>query len=247
MGGQNHQPTNRTLICPSAWLSQKLGEGLIAVLNANNELENAIIVAGDRHLVEDRTRHLKGTPSEYLDKTISELELSVSKIFELQHAYKSLVRAACAEGYKGNPLSATIGDLNLAVQFSGTLILPSVNRDAWNAVESRVRATNILPTLEWESCEFDRLRELTIELKSVLQVAKAILVDDGPRSFVDAVESNQIPLRQCYARVFSLWNYLHAMFLYSALMMTELFYRSNHLPSLLDEASSLARVTRSVA
>ena len=50
----------------------------------------------------------------------------------------------------------------------------------------------------------------------------------------DAIENNEVPLRQYYAQVFSLWNTLHAMFLYSALMMTELFYRVNAYPSLLE-------------
>lgn len=60
----------------------------------------------------------------------------------------------------------------------------------------------------------------------------------GKKEFVEAIECNKISLRQAYARAFSLWNYLHAMFLYSALMMTELFYRTSGLPSLLEEQSN---------
>jgi hypothetical protein len=236
MGGQNHQPTSSIrLLGPSAWLSQKLGEGFSAVLQSNNELENAIIAAADRLHVEELAKDITQTPVVYLERAISALEVSLTAIDHIQQGYGHLLDAADDEGYKGNPLASTILDLRLADQFSGTLILPTVNKDAWNAVESRVADTNVLATLKWESSQFDLLREPTIDLIAAMREAATALQDGGKRPFLEAVEWNEIPLRQRYAKAFSLWNHLHAMFLYSALMMTELFYRTNSFPSLLEE------------
>jgi hypothetical protein len=242
MGGQNHQPTSSIrLIGPSAFLSQKLGEGFAAVLNSNNELENAIIAAVDKLHVESYAADVCKSPSEYLTRTIAHLEASIGKIDDIQLAYKRLLIAAEAEGYTGNPLASNLEKFKLAQQFSGTLVLPSVNLEAWTPVEKRAAEFNILSTLEWESSEFDRLREPTAQLIAVVRDCQALLDRDGKRSFIEAVEWNKLPLRQSYGRVFSLWNHLHAMFLYSALMMTELFYRANGFPGLLDTDSKGSR------
>ena len=245
MGGQNHQPTSSIrLLGPSAWLSQKLGEGFSAVLQSNNELENAIITAADRLHVEGLANDLTQSPETYLERAISALQVSLTAIDHVQHGYAHLLDAANDEGYKGNPLASTVAELGLADQFSGTLILPTVNRDAWNSVESRVADMNVLKTLEWESSQFDLLREPSINLIAAMREAVTMLQNSGKRSFLEAVEWNAIPLRQRYAELFSLWNHLHAMFLYSALMMTELFYRSNGFPSLLEEKRNIDSTQR---
>ncbi len=44
-------------------------------------------------------------------------------------------------------------------------------------------------------------------------------------ALIDAVEENKIPMRQYFARLFSRWFYVFTMFLYSALMSTELAYQ----------------------
>lgn len=238
MGGQNHQPTRSIrLIAPSAWLSQKLGEGFVEILQSNNELENAIISAMDHLHVEGIASATK-SPTEYLNSTILHLETSLQKVAELQEAYKHLLDAARLENYKGNPLASMVRDFDLSTKFSGTLVLPAVNEIAWQGVESRVKEENILKTLEWESSEFSKLAEPTKVLIAVIRDANVLFDKSGKGAFIEAIELNQIPLRQCYARVFSMWNHLHAMFLYSALMMTELFYRSNGIQSLLETSAA---------
>ncbi len=245
MGGQNHQPTSSIrLLGPSAWLSQKLGEGFSAVLQSNNELENAIITAADRLHVEELAKDLTQAPERYLKRAISALQMSLTAIDHIQHGYAHLLDAAADEGYKGNPIASTISDLQLADQFNGTLIFPTVNKDAWNSVELRVTGMNVLATLEWEFSQFDLLRDPTISLIAAMREAATMLKTGGKRSFLEAVEWNEIPLRQRYAKVFSLWNHLHAMFLYSALIMTELFYRANSFPSLLEEKRSIDATQR---
>jgi hypothetical protein len=228
MGGQNHQPTSSIrLIAPSAWLSQKVGEAFTEVLQSNSELENAIMIAVDRLHVECFASGLSKTADEYLQFAIKHLNTALSKVDDIQRGYKHLLDAAAQERYKGNPLASTVG---------GTLILPTVNERAWNDVQHRVKDTNILRTLEWESAEFNHVRIPTSDLIRVIEEARNILQLKGKEAFIEAIECNQISLRQCYARVFSSWNHLHAMFLYSALMMTELFYRTNRFGTLLQDS-----------
>lgn len=236
MGGQNHQPTNRVrLIAPSAWLSQRVGEGLVHVLRSNSELENAIM-SGMAHLhVETLAPPLPLAAAEYLAEAISELETSLGIISEIKTAYRNLLEAAQAENYTGNPLASQLPSFRLDQAFHGNLIIPAMNSSAWKELEARISSDNILSTLEWEATQFDALREPTSQLIQVLAEAQSLAETGGGRAMVEAIECNELPLRQRFARVFSLWNHLHALFLYSALAMTELFYRTNSLGTLLNE------------
>ncbi|MBU1754843.1 hypothetical protein KKH81_00985 [Patescibacteria group bacterium] len=236
MGGQNHQPTSSvTLIAPSAWLSQKIGDGFSEVLQANSQLENAIIV-GVNHLHVEDLASLEDSSESYLSNAIALVRRSLETEASIQTGFENLLAAADKENYRGNPLASRVRDFDLREQFNGRLVLPSANQNAWEAIVDRVESTNILATLRWEASEFEKLREPTVELVQVLEACLERLRSDGPRGFVEAIECNDIPLRQSYARVFSLWNYLHAMFLYSTLVMTELFYRTNSFGSLLTDS-----------
>lgn len=230
MGGQNHQPTNRlTLIAPSAWLSQKVGDGLMAVLEANNEIENAIIIAMNELHVEHLPTLRNATPTKCLERSSAALERSLTRVSEIEAGFDNLLNAAAKEGYTGNPLAPSIASFNLATKFSRHLVLPDVNERAWKDVESRIAATNVLATLRWEREQFAKVAPSTRSLMAVLQECLRTANDGRDGEFVEAIECNRIPLRQRYAQVFSQWNYLHAMFLYSALMMTDLFYRAHGL------------------
>jgi hypothetical protein len=236
MGGQNHQPTNQIrLIAPSAWLSQRVGEGFVAVLQANNELENAIMAAMDRLHVEAMAPAPDRTPSEYLGTAIDKLTRSIGIVDEIQDAYANLLDAAAAENYTGNPLVSKLKSFRLDEAFSGDLVIPALNASAWKPLEDRISEDNILKTLEWEATEFKRVVQPTKALIAVLNECVAIDREDGSRRMVEAIECNEVMLRQEFARVFSCWNHLHGLFLYSALAMTELFYRTNDFGSLLDQ------------
>lgn len=107
-----------------------------------------------------------------------------------------------------------------------------VNSRVWSELEEHIQKQNILDTLAWEAEQFEQLQMPTRNLIATLQECRRIAETDGGNAMANAIENNEVPLRQFYAQVFSLWNTLHAMFLYSALMMTELFYRTNGYPSL---------------
>lgn len=242
MGGQNHQPTRSIFTAVSAWLSQRVGEGFAVVLEANNYLEDAIILGMDKLYVEELAPRLSGSPSDHLQKTIGALQRSQKILAQIQLGFSKLLEVARTEGYIGNPLASQLKAFDLSSKFGGVLLQPSVNPQVWHELERRISEDNILKTLEWEASEFDRLIRPTADLIAVMQEGLRLSEREGGRAFVDAVENNELPLRQYYAQVFSLWNYVHAMFLYSALMMTELFYRANAYPSLLEFDLSKAKV-----
>lgn len=234
MGGQNHQPTRSRLTAASAWLSQKVGEGLVLVLEANNQLENAIIVGMNKIYVEDATSSLHAPPPDYLRSALESLERSTDTLTLIEAGYGRLLESARTEGYTGNPLAQRLASFQLGPQIEGTLVRPFLNRGVWQELEDNITEHNILETLAWEADQFRHLRQPTADLIAVMHTCLSIAEQQGGRAFVDAIENNEVPLRQYYAQVFSLWNHLHAMFLYSALMMTELFYRASGFPSLLE-------------
>ena len=232
MGGQNHQPTRPRLTAPSAWLSQHIGDGFSLVLQANTHLEHAIIVGMDKVYVEDVTADLTQHPMSYLDSCIVALERSLSMLDSIEAGFRRLLECAEREGYRGNPLASNIDSFGLKERFSGHIVLRQAHDHVWCELESRIKSSNVLATLQWEAGRFCELRSPTERLIETLRKCRDVCALHGPQAFVGCIENNELPLRQHYAQVFSLWNELHAMFLYSALMMTELFYMANGFPSL---------------
>lgn len=244
MGGQNHQPCNRILTGASAWLSQKVGEGFIDVLAANNHLENAIMLGMKKLHVEDVALGIEGTVEEHVALTIASLNKSLMALSLIPSGFQRLITLAEQIGYKGNPHVGQMDTYNLEESFQGVLIQPHINKAVWDELYTQIKNNNILKTLEWESEQFKSLTHATENLISVMEESKEIAIQEGDEAFVNAIENNEIPLRQYYAQVFSHWNSLHAMFLYSALIMTELFYRLNDYPSLTEFDPSTYEVVR---
>ena len=234
MGAQNHQPTNRILTPLSAWLSQRVGEGQIRLLEANNHLENAIMIGMNKVYIEDLVPDLKGTCERHLNLSISELKKLLDVITMIENAFERLQNAADREGYQGNPLASQIKSFELSTKFQQHIVLPAVNEVAWNDVESRISSMNIMKTLAWESQEFSNTRQNTKDFIEVLSQCINVALSDGGLAFANDVEDNKIAVRQVGGRLLAQWNYLSAMFLYSSLMMTELFYKINAFPSLLE-------------
>lgn len=233
MGGKNHAPTgNMVFVGPSALLSRRVGEGYIAVIRANNHLEDAVVLSVKKRNVESETDDINGTASEHLRDAIEDLETSVQTLQAIAAAFDHLIKVAEVEGYSGNPLASQLPTLDLKTLFSSDVVTPVIHEEAWSRVEERITNDNILKTLEWEKGEFLRLAEPTQELLACLHDCLSIEQRYGGQEFVERVEHNQLPLRRLYARVFSMWNHLDALFLYSALITTELFYRSSELGSL---------------
>ena len=232
MGGQNHQPTRPDITPASAWLSQQIGAGVIAAQQANNHLEDAIMVAMGRLHIEDLVPTLCGSVSEHLEGSAVALEEGLAILQRIDLGFDRLRTIASEIGYRGNPLAATVRSLGLDDAFGGKLILPAINRAVWDELLGHIEADNILPTLDWERTQFRKLTDVTTELGTITRKCIEIATTEGDFSFASAIENNRVPFRQHYARMFSLWNYLSAMFLYSALVMTELYYRVNSHPSL---------------
>jgi hypothetical protein len=234
MGGQNHQPTRPDITPASAWLSREIGKGIISVQQANNHLEDAIIVSMARLHIEDLVPASVESPVHHLGLSKDALRLSVVILGNIDSGFARLAEIAEKIGYSGNPLATSVRRLELDKLFSGHLILPAINVLAWEELIRRIETDNILPTLEWERSQFLLLSKPTEDLIVSTVECEQIASTQGPAAFANAVENNLVPFRQYYARVFSLWNHHNAMFLYSALIMTELFYRANGYSSLAD-------------
>jgi len=114
----------------------------------------------------------------------------------------------------------------------------------WRELERRITKDNVMKTLEWEAAQFDAVTQPTQDFLVVMEDCLDIAETEGGMAFVDTIENNEVPVRQYGGQLLSLWNNLDAMFLYSALIMTELFYRANAYPSLLefDQANSKKRI-----
>lgn len=234
MGGQNHQPTDPNAAAISALVSQRVGRGFECVLRANSCLENAIIVGMNKLYVEDMAKDVLEDGAEHLREAIASLNDAKEELFGIDAGFNRMFEALKAEGYKGNPLISKLVDFELGSQFSELLVKPTVNETIWKNLEVKISTDYIVETLKWEQSEFRRCLKPLDDLILLLEAGLEIVDTNGARAFVDTVEHNELPLRQYYARVFSFWNYLHNMFLYSSLIMTELFYRSNGIPSLLE-------------
>lgn len=243
MGGRNHQPTSPDITPTSAWLSRQIGEGIIAIQQANNYLEEAIIIALERRHIEDLVPANTATPAAALTSSIGALSESLAALQRIDIGFNRIAIVAEKVGYTGNPLARSVRTFDLDAAFTGRLLLPNINRSVWDELLRHIEQENILGALEWERLQFRCLRNPTHELIASTEGCREIAEKRGAVAFAAAVETNTIPLRQHYARVFSLWNHHDAMFLYSALVMTELFYRANGYSSL-TEFDSAARNTR---
>jgi hypothetical protein len=244
MGGQNHQPTkNLTLIAPSAWLSQKVGEGFSLVLEANNVLETAIILGMAKLNMGPFAQAVEGSPEAALSSVTAKLQQSWDKLGDIAAAYDHLLEACRTDGYLGNPHAHQLDSFRLEARMSGILIQPAVNREAWSELYTRIKRDNILVTLAWEREQFLELLAPTEQLIRVIEHCASVAHSHGAARMVEAIEHNEIPLRQYYARVFSRWNHMHAVFLYSALIMTELFYATYEYPSLLETSEQTAEAS----
>jgi hypothetical protein len=188
----------------------------------------------DKVHVQDFTKELAGTPAKYMDSAIKKLQETLPCVDRIRAGYQRLLDAATIEGYSGNPLVSQLESYQLQTLFDGLIIRPAVNPTVWRELEDRIISNNILETLRWESSRFEELIAPTNDLIEVMTRCREIAAQQGSHIFIDAIENNKVPLRQCFARVFSLWNYLDTMFLYSALIMTELYYRAKCLSSLAD-------------
>lgn len=234
MGGQNHQPTKPNAAAVSALVSQRVGRAFENILKANSSLENTIIIGMNAIYIEDIASGLTDDGAIHLETAVECLDEALREIQLIDQGFDRMFKALEIEKYTGNPLVSKLRDMGLREKFSGLLVQPSPNSVIWEELENRIAQSNIIETLRWERGQFQLSVALIEDLKKVLLEGISILQSKGARAFVDSVEENKLPLRQYYARVFSFWNYLHNMFLYSALIMTELFYRSSEYPSLLE-------------
>ena len=138
MGGQNHQPTSPDITPASAWLSRQIGEAMISVQQANNHLEDAIIVAMKRLHITDQVPSLTGTSAQHLDLSASALRSSLATLEKIDQGFERLSVVAKAIGSRRNPLATSVQKLNLQNLFDGRLLLPRTNPVVWTELLGRI-------------------------------------------------------------------------------------------------------------
>jgi len=206
--------------------------GLIEVQRANNHLEDAIMLGMNKKYVEDLATTLSGTCVDHLQKALTALDASKRHAKETQNGFERVLEAAESEGYIGNPLASKVDEYQLDKLFSESFVVTSINDKIWREVIRNIKHHNILHTLHWEKKQFSDLPKFTDDFAETLRQCISRANRHGDWAMVCAVEDNQIPVRQYGFRLFSTWSYADLVFTYSALVMTELYYRANDLPSL---------------
>lgn len=236
MGGINHKPTRKKFAVLSALLSKKVTEAFVATHMANIMIEHVLIASSNEgdYLIPKEVRNQINDLAKaqfYLSEAIRQLEEALKGLEEVDEMYDLLIDALAQDGYQGNPLAPRIYDLHLREQFDGTIILPHLLVDVWDEIASKIEAENLPATFQFEQSLFRNLQPLIYDLLDVLKRAREVV---GSGQFIEALESNTLPLRTYFARVFSYLYYVMTTFLYSTLISTELFYQSEGLPSLVE-------------
>lgn len=228
MGGINHKPTRTKFTSVSAFLSMKVTEALVAVENANIVLEKAILASCDKPMYVKpgilRALASGGASAavNFLDEGVGYLRSSLKDIDVIVNTYDIMLEEMAKDGYKGNALATSLAEYRLAGRLDGKVIQPAVLTSIWHEVEHRIIHDNLPKTFEFEREEFRKLKEPTEDLILVFEAMREAAEQDD---LIDAVEENKVPMRQYFARLFSRWYYLSTMFLYSALISTELAYQ----------------------
>lgn len=226
----NHRPTSRYTEY-AANLSKQVCEAFALLLNCNSAIEDAMIVATGNDEVASLAK-AEGDAATNLRRAIDQLERSIERVRQVLLAYDLMLAPVQKSGYKGNRLAARLSEFQLLESFSGRIILPSIQLDIWNEVARRVERDNVIRTFEWERSLFQQLETPTSELAELLRECWELAAKQGGLAFVGAVDCNGIPLRQYFAKVFSLWLYVLTEFFYRALISTELYYRSHAIGTL---------------
>jgi hypothetical protein len=228
VGGINHKPTKKVFTSISAFLSMKVTEALVAVENANIALEKAILASCDKpmyvkpEILQNLTSGGGLTSVNFLNQGIEYLRSSLEHIDLIVNTYDIMLEEMAKKGYKGNALATSLAEYRLAARLNDKVIQPTVVTHIWHEVENRIIHDNLPKTFEFERGEFCKLREPTENLILVFEAMREAAEQDN---LIDAVEENKIPMRQYFARLFSRWFYVSTMFLYSALISTELAYK----------------------
>lgn len=219
------------LIPVSARLSRSTDEAAICLHQANMAIEDAILAeyAGDR----------VGS-QQHVAQAIAHVKDFKQKLAAIDAAWKAMFHEMERVGYKGNPLAATLHQLRLRESFSHRLLPPAIATEAWQELELRFQKHNLPQTFAWERSLYEAMQEPADNLIAVLEVCRAA-AEAG--KLVESVELNVIPLRQYFAPLYSMWHYASQVFLYSAMICTELFYRTHALGSLA-ETPPVDRVKR---
>jgi hypothetical protein len=222
MGGINHQPTKGQMVF-STMLSQYFTGSLAKLMLANYELEHALLSEFDGApptrivFLIDRARRELADSKQLLVNAIDAIDYLVAQMGKLEYV---------------DPSRSMVSDYkSLGNDLSQQGLIP-LNEQIWYMI-SQVRQKEAF----FGVCRLFRERFLdlitqTEDLEAMFDLARRY-AEDG--MLIPAVDENRIPFRQSFFQLLTKVIETLTMFLHSAVMSTEMYYRQEGYGSLISK------------
>ena len=222
MGGINHQPTKKFFEF-STMLSQYFSGSIEKLMRANYELEHALLAelygapAARVAFLVSRAKLEVSDSAQFVVNAIEAIDLLAKRMVELQYADTS---------------RSTVADYEqLGYELAQQGLIPS-DKQIWGTI-SQVRQTeSFFGICRLFRERFQNLIASIRELNAMFDDAQKH-AEDG--RLIPAIDENQIPFRQSFFQVLTKMVETLTMFIHSAAMSTEMYYREEGYGSLLSE------------
>lgn len=228
MGGINHQPT-KNLFPFSTMLSQYFSGVIAELMHANYELEHALLAELDgappvrvAFLVRQARMNFKAS-IQFVAEAMTSLDLLAKCMAELDYADTS---------------RSTITDLaELERSMIQNRLIPA-DSQSWNTI-SQVRREQAFCGV----CRLfhDRFQDMLGEMKELEIAFDEIQEFAEIGRLTPAVDENQTSFRQNFFRTLTNLVETFVMFIHSAAMSTEMYYREEGFGSLLSDSSAMSK------
>lgn len=228
MGGINHQPTGRSgKLAISTMLSNTMTSSLSACLKSNSLLEDAMLTEMTIEASLYRPLH---HASYFVRRSIREMQESLSLLDEcIDNCYDMIQRMRETEFHSPQLIAKVSLDM-LGEALYAQKMIP--NQDLWKYLSQVLTHGGFEKLFKQYIKSFEELKKLTQDVIDILGDAEK-LTKNG--SLVWKVERNEFRLRQPFAKLFTAWNNLFALFLSSAMASTEIHLTEKDFPSLATE------------
>ncbi len=220
MGGINHQPTKKPFAF-STLLSQYFTGALGKLMYANYELEQALL-----------TEMRGGSPWEvnvYMENAKSELGESLRFLYAALEATTTLHNRMAELEYQDTSRFTVSDFAALGCRLAQIGLIPG-NMETWKAV-SEMREDEAF----YGVCRLitEELNDLVGKTKEVVQSFHEATQYALEGRLMAAVDENLIPFRHAFFRLITSWVKAWTMFIQSAAMSTEMYYREEGYGTLL--------------
>lgn len=231
MGGINHQPCSKYL-GPSTRMSRAFSLARAHFEHSNAALEDALLSEIESGIGD--VSALQKTIT-YIDNSIVELDAAVDSSIELEQKMVEY-------GYKPWPAFALFQtEANMMALGQDLATAGLLQIDSFKSVALPQLEQGFWATLHLLRNQFVALKEMESELKG--QILPALKIAAAGTLTSELEENGELSFRGSFMRIYAAWNKSHGMFLASAALSTELWFRSASRGSLLSNAPALLKKT----